>query len=231
MGFDGERVIIGAQDQGLMTNGFKKMAGLGQNDKCRFCHTAIESVSHLMSGCQILLSEGHYTARHNKICKYLHWKTCREMNIKVKENIWEHEPDAVMANNRVTIFYDKVIPAGRYIESKAVKPDIVVWDKQEKTAQLIEVTVPNDYGLNRAEREKITKYQELKNDLRTTWSLKEIEIIPVVVGATGLMKKSLKKYLERIPGKPSPQEVQIAAVKGTVTILKRALGYSSSSSN
>ena len=37
--FDGERILIGAQDQALITNGFKKMAGLSDNDKCRFCHT------------------------------------------------------------------------------------------------------------------------------------------------------------------------------------------------
>ena len=55
--------------------------------------------------------------------------------------------------------------------------------------------------------------------------MKEIDIIPVVVGATGLMKNNLKNYLESIPGSPSAQEVQIAAIKGTVTILKRALGY------
>ena len=147
------------------------------------------------------------------------------MKIEVKENIWEHEPEPMAANRNVTVFYDKIIPTGRYIEGSAIKPDIVIWNKQEKTAKIVEVTVPNDYGLNRAERVKIAKYQDLQSDLRTTWSLKEIDIIPVVVGATGLMKNNLKNYLESIPGSPSAQEVQIAAIKGTVTILKRALGY------
>ena len=226
LGFDGERVIIGAQDQGLLTNGFKKMAGISQSDQCRFCHTAVESVNHLVSGCQTLLADGYYTIRHNKICRYIHWKICKEMEIATRGKVWEHEPEPVVANEKVTIFYDKVIPTGRFIESGAIKPDIVIWNRQEKTAQIIDVTVPNDYGLNRAEREKITKYQDLKNDLRTTWKLKDSSIIPVVVGATGLIKKNLNSYLEAIPGQPSLQEVQIAAIKGTVTILKRALGYS-----
>lgn len=55
--------------------------------------------------------------------------------------------------------------------------------------------------------------------------MKEIEILPVVVGATGLIKKNLKQYLQAIPSCPSMHEVQIAAIKGTVSILKRALGY------
>ena len=140
--------------------------------------------------------------------------------------MWEHEPAPLTSNRKVDIYYDKIIRAGRYIENGAIKPDIVIWDKERKTAKIIDVTVPNDFGLNRAERGKITKYQDLKNDLRRTWSLKDIDIIPVVVGATGLVTKNLKNYLEAIPGRPSIQEAQMGAIKGTVTILKRALGYS-----
>ena len=33
---------------------------------------AVETVSHLVSGCQTLLADGHYTACHSsKICKYI----------------------------------------------------------------------------------------------------------------------------------------------------------------
>ena len=153
LGYDGERIIMGAQDQGLMTNGFKKMAGLSSSNKCRFCHTDVESTSHLASACKILLADGHYTERHNKVCKYLHWKICNELKIETKA-IWEHEPEQTVAKDNVTIFYDKVIPSGRYIPNKAVKPDIVIWNREEQTAKIIEVTVPNDFGINRAEREK-----------------------------------------------------------------------------
>ena len=108
--------------------------------------------------------------------------------------VWEHEPARSTAHKDFNIYYDKPIPCGRYVEGGAIKPDIVLWDRQSKTAQIIEVSVPNDYGLNRAEREKNNKYQDLKNDLRTTWGLKEIELIPVIVGATGLVKTSLKQH-------------------------------------
>ena len=87
--------------------------------------------------------------------------------------------------------------------------------------------MPNDYGLNLAEREKEkknTKYQDLKNDLRT-WGLKEIELIPVIVGATGLVKKNLQSKLQAIKGSPSIEEVQLAATKETIKILKRALSH------
>ena len=222
--FDGERILTGAQDQALLTNGFKKMAKLSDNDKCRFCHTEVESVSHLTSGCQTLMGDGHYTNRHNAVCRYIHWTICNAIGMETKP-VWEHEPARSTAHKDFNIYYDKPIPCGRYVEGGAIKPDIVLWDRQSKTAQIIEVSVPNDYGLNRAEREKNNKYQDLKNDLRTTWGLKEIELIPVIVGATGLVKNNLKQHLKAIKGSPAIEEVQLCAIKGTITILKRALSH------
>ena len=223
--YDEERLLVAAQDQGLMTKGFKKMARISSDDKCRFCFNYVESPSHLLSGCEILMADGLYTARHNKVCRYLHWKICRDKNIPVEEHVWEHEPQPVTANDDCTIFYDKELHPGSYIPGRAIKPDIVIWNKIDKSALIIDVCVPNDFGLNRAEREKITKYQDLKNDLRRTWQLKEADVIPVVVGATGMVKRNLGKYLKSIPGEPSVYEIQIAAVRGSVSILKRALGY------
>lgn len=42
------------------------------------------------------------------------------------------------------------MPDGRYIEGDAGKLDIVMWDKGGRTAKLIDVTVNNDFGLDRA---------------------------------------------------------------------------------
>lgn len=222
--FDDERLIIAAQDQGLMTNGFKKMAKLTNDDRCRFCHVAVESITHLVSSCQTLLADGRYTARHNKVCRYLHWTVCNHYKIETGP-VWLHEPNPITATEDVSVFYDKNIVLGRYVEGGAIKPDIVVWDKIQKNAKIIEVSVPNDYGINRAEREKMHKYQDLKNDLRTTWDLDSIDIIPVIVGATGLLKTNMKDYLKSIPGEPVAEEIQMAAITGTKAILKRALSH------
>ena len=221
--FDEERLLLAAQDQGLTTNGFLKMCGIRQDDKCRFCHTATESSSHLVSGCQTLLADGHYTRRHNKVCSYIHWTICKEKNIPTQD-VWLHAPQPVTATDDITIYYDKVIPTGRYIENGAIKPDIVVWDRKSRSAIIIDVSVANDFGINRAERDKVTKYQDLKHALKDEWDLQDIAVIPVIVGATGMMKDNLQSYLDSIPGKPSKYQVQVAAIRGTVSLLKRALG-------
>ena len=139
--------------------------------------------------------------------------------------MWLHEPSTTTSQDEIVIFYDKPLHCGRFIEGGAIKPDIVVWHRTEKWAKIIEVSVPNDYGLNRKEREKLDKYQDLKHDLKDTWELEDIEIVPVIVGATGLLKTNMKEYLQSIPGEPEIEEIQMAAITGTKSILKRALGH------
>ena len=224
--YDQERVIMAAQDQGLMTNAFKKMAGLSSDNRCRFCRTEVESVSHLTSGCRVLMGDGYYTNRHDGVCKYLHWTICKKLNIQCGSKSWEHQPERTVGNESYTIHYDYIVPTATYLENAAVKPDIVIWNKKERVATLVEVSVPNDGGLNRAEREKKTKYQSLMYDMKRNWNLREISIIPVIIGATGLMKKNFKNLLASIPGDPSAREIQTIALKGTVRVLKRALVWS-----
>ena len=216
-------MIIGAQDQGLMTKAFMKMAKLTSDDKCRFCKVATESSSHLLSACKILLADGYYTQRHDRICRYLHWTVCKHYNISVPEKVWEHEPPPLTGTEDISIYYDKIMPTNSYIEDSAVKPDLVVWDRKEKSAKIIEVSVPGDLALCYTERKKRTKYIPLMEDLKRSWKLRKAEIIPVIVGATGLLKTNISDIAANIPGKPAVLEMQICALLGSVKILKRAL--------
>ena len=61
MCFDGERIILAAQDQGLLNNGFKKMTRMQTNDQCRFCKSAVES--HSVSACPIMLADIYHSTQ------------------------------------------------------------------------------------------------------------------------------------------------------------------------
>ena len=88
------------------------------------------------------------------------------------------------------------------------------------------MSVPSDFGINAAERVKKTKYLPLCEDLKSSWRLKQIEVVPVIVGATGLVKKNLKEFCQKIPGDPAVIELQLSALLGSKTILKRSLSQS-----
>jgi hypothetical protein len=49
------------------------------------------------------------------------------------------------------------------------------------------------------------------------------DIIPVVIGATGIVTKCLKKTLEAVPGKHSIESLQKTAVLGTSHVIRKVL--------
>jgi hypothetical protein len=49
----------------------------------------------------------------------------------------------------------------------------------------------------------------------------EMFVIPVIIWATGIVTKGLRKYLETIPGKHSIYSLQKTAVLGTSHIIKK----------
>jgi hypothetical protein len=54
------------------------------------------------------------------------------------------------------------------------------------------------------------------------WNLK-CTIIPVIIGATGIVTKSVRKNLEAIPGKQSIDSLRKTAILGTSHIIRKVL--------
>jgi hypothetical protein len=48
-------------------------------------------------------------------------------------------------------------------------------------------------------------------------------VIPVIIGATGTISKSLKKYVSTITGNHEIRELQKTAILGTAHILRKVL--------
>jgi hypothetical protein len=54
------------------------------------------------------------------------------------------------------------------------------------------------------------------------WNVKT-SVIPVVIGTTGIISKSVRKYLSKVPGINEVKELQKTAILGTAHILRKAL--------
>ena len=50
----------------------------------------------------------------------------------------------------------------------------------------------------RKKTEKIEKYDESKREIRKLWSMKKVEVIPIVVGTLGAVSKKLDKWIEKL---------------------------------
>jgi hypothetical protein len=66
------------------------------------------------------------------------------------------------------------------------------------------------------------KYKNLRIEIQRMWDMKCF-VIPVIIGATGILSKSLQKYLETIPGQHSIDSLQKTAILGTSHIIRKVL--------
>ena len=46
----------------------------------------------------------------------------------------------------------------------------------------------------------MNKYQDFKNEVKRSRKQKNAKVVPVIVGATGMMNKNLTEILKTIPG-------------------------------
>ena len=72
------------------------------------------------------------------------------------------------------------------------------------------------------EAEKILKYKDLTIEIQRMWNVKT-KVIPVIIGPTGTISKSFRKYVSNISGKHEVKELQKTAILGPAQILLKVL--------
>jgi hypothetical protein len=66
------------------------------------------------------------------------------------------------------------------------------------------------------------KYKNVAIEIKGMWNV-ETRVIAVIIGATGTISKSLRKYVSTIPGNHEVGEIQKTAILGTANILRKVL--------
>ena len=94
-------------------------------------------------------------------------------------------PKPVCEEGDVKVLWNQAVHTDR--EVTANRPDIIIKNKKEETCTLMDVAIPADRNVVQKESEKKLKYKSL-------WNLK-CTIVPVIIGATGIVTRSLKKNL------------------------------------
>ena len=84
------------------------------------------------------------------------------------------------------------------------------------------MAISADKNVVQKEAEKKLKYKSLCIEIQRMWKLK-CTIIPLTIGATGIVTRSLKKNLETVPVKHSIDSLQKTAILGTSHIIRKVL--------
>ena len=119
------------------------------------------------------------------------------------------------------ILWDVMIQCDRHIEAR--RPDIVIVKKKEKKCVLIDISIPGDIRISEKEQEKINKYDELRVEVKKLWEMKDVRVIPIVVGALGSISKNLQEYVNKLEVEISSALLQKTALLGTARILRNVL--------
>ena len=72
------------------------------------------------------------------------------------------------------------------------------------------------------EAETILKYKDLAIEIQRMWKVKT-RVTPVIIGATGTISRSFRKYASNIPGNHEVKELQKTAILGTAHIFRKVL--------
>ena len=119
----------------------------------------------------------------------------------------------------VTVLWNQAVHTDR--EVTANRSDIIIKNIKEKTCTLIDVAMPADRNVQK-EVEKKLKYKCLGVEIQRMWNLK-CTIIPVIIGDTGIVTRSLKKNFETVPERHSIDSLQKTAVLVTSHIIRKVL--------
>jgi len=126
----------------------------------------------------------------------------------------------VCEDGDVTVLCNQTVHPDR--EVTAIRSDIIIKKKKDETCTMIDVAIPADRNVVQKEREKKLKYKSLCIEIQRLWNLK-FAIVPVIIGATGIVRRSLKKNLETVPGKHSIDSLKKTAILGTSHIIRKVL--------
>ena len=215
-----EGCIMAAQDQSLFTRNYpSKIVKNGTDLKNHFCDQYDEAVDHLVSGCSIL-TPIEYKNRHDRVGQYFQWKICTYYTTPHAEKWYEHRTTPVVEGENTTILSDFPINTDR--TTQANRPDIVIKDYKSRTCLLIDTTIATDRNISIREFDTLSKYEDLQIEIERMWWL-TTTVIPVVVGALGMLKKGVLDHLKSIPGEPNLQEIQKIVHTSISHILRKAL--------
>jgi hypothetical protein len=203
-----EGEIVAAQDQALNRKYYGiKILHTETDSKCRLCQQLGETIDHIISACSVLAKE-QYGKRHDKVSAQIHFNICKEIGVQLDKKHWyEHVPKSVVTNKggKVTILWNQQMQTDRTIPNN--KPDIIIRDNGKGTCILIDVAIPVDRNVIKKEAEKILKYKDLTTEIQCMWNVKA-RVIAVIIGATGTVSKSFRKYVSDIPGNQGVKEIQ-----------------------
>lgn len=193
-------------------------------DRCRKCNSPGETIEHVTAGCRAL-AEGDYLNRHNQLAKVVHSQLAFKHGlIAAQVPYYKYVPEAVLESKTTLLYWDRPITTDKTVDHN--RPDLLLIEKAEKRAWIIDIGVPLTANLVKTESEKRRKYQNLAMEVKRMWKLGVVNIVPLITSVEGVYTTQLKKNLETIGLSGTlASEMQKAAVLQTCHLVRKFLSF------
>ena len=100
----------------------------------------------------------------------------------------------------------------------ARRPDLIMINKKERTCKTVDFSVPADLRIKLKECEKKDKYLDFARELKLC-NMK-VSVVPIVIGAFGIVTKGLLKGLEELEVGRHMKTIKTTALLKTARILR-----------
>ena len=211
-----ESTIIAARDQALCTRNMRKTVyGENGDSTCRVCGSAYETVAHIVTECQKLAQKEYKQVRHDNVAKVIHWKLFEKWVFEKSDQWYTHKPERVLESEECKILWDFPMQTNKTLEHN--RPDITVIEEKTKKCLRIDPACPFDTRIEKKEEEKCSNYCELKYGIAKMWRMKDVEVIPLVIGALGTVTKQFEKWIQKLDLETTVEMLQ-KGIKGSMII-------------
>jgi hypothetical protein len=143
------------------------------------CGTEGETIKHIISS-RTVLSQSEYKKRHDIFAKIIHTNLAVKFNLlKNTQPHYSYKPESCLENDNYKLYFDRTVLTDIHIQHN--RPDIIILNKQQKQAYLLDIAVPNSHNITQTYNTKINKYLELSVAMRNLWCLEKNSILPLII--------------------------------------------------
>ena len=220
-----EGYICAIQEEEINTRGLQKRRAKDDVDdrnkdyRCRVCHQETETIQHVLACCDRLRISLYLPIRHNAVASVLYHQLTKAEGKTIQ---------TVFKNENIELWWDVKISTKPSLAHN--KPDLLLWRLDEKRAFVIDVVVGLDVNVEKNYKAKLDNYLPLCVEMKKLYPEFSFEVVPIAIGATGLVMKKLSADLEKIGIEKAKVNKcivlsQKAALFGSVKIVKSAMNY------
>ena len=197
------------------------------NKNCRLCKSNIEDVNHIISSCPQMSMRYYLPIRHDVVAKNL-LKAHIQKHSPTENFKHQTDPEYIYRVGDKEYWWNLSIQTATKVPHN--KPDIIIWDRSEKTCSIVEISCPADVNISKKVEEKLNNYGPLVRNMQIMYPEYKFSVAPIIVGALGFVPKCLSKYLRELgfnntETKRLIRKLQNLSVCGTVKICKTFLRF------